>query len=462
MNGRLSLLGFSVAAMCMFTQSLLAAPLDDIELELPEQPEATKSPAPATTESTTDPAPLSATEQAMQAYRRGDMEECLSHLRDLVAQKPTLPPPGLILAGFHVQARRHALAREELERIAATGSKHPQLFLTLSDLALAEGRLTDAWSHLEVAHRLGPPSNWSEKEQRWFRAAISRNRTAIAEIRGNWSEAVSHLELWLEQTPNSIPVRKRYATALFAAGKPSQAFEQFDLVYRRDEQQNPPEVAMAVLNFRERRFDRSEHWYKKAIEAHPSNATVRLEWAIALLHQDRAEDARKQSQMAEQLGLRSAALYVNRGMIARQLNETDEAISYLERALEQNPGHREATRQLALTLANLDERPGRQRALTLVEAIERTDNPRTKDVLTRAWVSYRAGKEDAARHLVQDALHELPSDSESLFLLGRLLVGLDEIDRARAVASRLRERIDEPGLFVMRPAARNWLKYLPE
>lgn len=441
---------------------LHSAPFDDLEIDVPPSlDEKVEEPA---TEPPVDGDPLQDTElsssaKAMIAYRRGEIEICLSHLKDAVASKPSLPPPDLVLAGFHLKARQYGHARALLEEFAAGGSRHPQLYLSLAKLALVEGRLADAASHLEIAETLGPPVSWNENEKQWFQSAIIEQRTAIAEHRGNWREAALLMEKWLQFEPDVL-LRRRYATALFAQGKVNQAFEQFDIAHRSDSRVSPPEVAMGALSLRQGDIDGANDWYNKAIAAHPENAAAHLEWAIALLYQDRAAEAREQVRHAEKLGLASVALHVNRGMIARQLGDLEEAVGHFERALKVQPGHREAKRQLALALADHEDVDQRRRAVELAETLLLNRDATARDLATAAWIHHQVGEEPKARQALEKALAANPQDAETLFLSARLLLLLGDHEQGDRVAAHLRERIDDVSLFVSRPQARKWLDTL--
>lgn len=464
-----------VVLLCfgMVCGSSRAAPFDDVDptffedfIQEKQEKEDTPEASPAARDGATpmDAASakgLSSSAKALRAYRLGDVDACLSHLRDAVAKKPTLPPPDLILAGFHLNAGRHRLAREQLERFAAEGPKHPQMFMAFSKLALAEGRLTDAWAHLEIAANLGPPLNWNETEKQWFQTTLVRRKTAIAEQRGNWTEAVQLLERLMQIDSKATQLRTRYATALFAAGQRGKALEQFDIAHRSNPRLNPPEVAMAVLSFRQGDVHAADRWYERAIEVHPDSPAAHLEWAIALLHQDRAEEAALHAQQAEKLGLQTAPLLVNRGMIDRQLGKATSAIALFQRALKAEPGHTEATRQLTLALAGQSDGETRAKAVELAASIAREEGASARDVATLAWVQFRAGQQEQAKESLERALASGPSHPESLYLLGRILVQTGD-QRGPALVRRLRERIGQPGLFVMRPAAMRWLDDLNE
>ena len=158
------------------------------------------------------------------------------------------------------------------------------------------------------------------------------------------------------------------------------------------------------------------------------------------------------------MNLASPALFANRGMIARQLGDAEGAIGFFERVLEDEPRHREAKRQLVLTLTDYDDAQQQQRAVELAESLVDDSAATARDVATLAWTLHRAGKEQQARQELEKALAAKSQDAETLFLSARLLMLLGDVERGRALATQLRERIDAVGLFVMRPQARQWLE----
>jgi hypothetical protein len=67
----------------------------------------------------------------------------------MVIAHPELPPPHALFAKLAFQNNQAALVRPALEQGSAEDSEHPEVFLLFGELALREGRLTDAAVHFQ-------------------------------------------------------------------------------------------------------------------------------------------------------------------------------------------------------------------------------------------------------------------------------------------------------------------------
>src|SRR5262245_39254767 len=94
---------------------------------------------------TNTPAIIPEIEKAGKAVQEGKIDEGLKLLQEAAKKHPTLPPAKLMLARLLVQARETlAQGRAYLEQAAGENPDHPFVYLSNADLALNEGRFTDA------------------------------------------------------------------------------------------------------------------------------------------------------------------------------------------------------------------------------------------------------------------------------------------------------------------------------
>jgi hypothetical protein len=126
--------------VCLMGVVLMAAPLDDdlvLDPELTAPKVSDDEPKGSAVEivretitgepSLPDPDPPNSTIAALQAFEAGNIDACLSHLKTSIAVRPTLPAPGVILAGFHLRDGNREEARRLLEEAATKGSRHRSL-----------------------------------------------------------------------------------------------------------------------------------------------------------------------------------------------------------------------------------------------------------------------------------------------------------------------------------------------
>jgi hypothetical protein len=78
------------------------------------------------------------------------------------------------------------------------------------------------------------------------------------------------------------------------------------------------------------------------------------------------------------------------------------------------------------------------------------------------WVYVRLKQLDKAEPLLGSAAAQPPGDPLALFFFARLLLLQEKTKEAQQVAQVLRARLDQPGLFPLRPGVRKWLEKLPK
>src|SRR5207248_887097 len=100
-------------------------------------------------------------EKAGEALKKGQVDEALKHLQEAVRKNPDLPPARFMLAKMFSQLRdMGAQARATLELAAAEEPEHPIIYLQNADIALKEGRLTDAILNCTQALSLANGERW--------------------------------------------------------------------------------------------------------------------------------------------------------------------------------------------------------------------------------------------------------------------------------------------------------------
>ena len=462
---------------------LLAAPFDDLgfpstdrstDLDLllpaePEDPPQTSDPQPE--ESRPQPTPsnddtvsptspvrnTTAMNAARAAFEKKDIGTCLSLLTVAKAQDPTLPPPRLILADMYFQVRARGPGREMLERVAMENPSHPELWRLFGSVALTEQRWTEAIMSFEHGLSLPMPSAWSPAQQQTFIYSMKKGLVAACERRGDSQRAAALLGEMTEMAPKDSKLRDRYASTLFRLGMKDKAYEQFRIAYLRDDDMSPPELSMGIMSVNEGDFELGNRWFERAVKADPSNAMARFQIAVALMVQDRADESAKHSAKAAQLGMDSADLQMVRGYAMRQLRRYKEAEEFFRAALKSKPNDAAAMNQLALVLIEQKDPQKKEEALELARAMmeERANSANAQATL--GWVMYRSGMVSEAEDAFREAMQKPGIGPEGLYLAGRAFSDQGNESDASKAAQLLATRISSPGIYVLRPLARQWL-----
>ncbi len=266
--------------------------------------------------------------EAQAAMQAGNPELAMEHLRNATAANPFLPPPKVIFAQLLLSNGEVAASKYVLEAVANEQPEHSAIYILFAQIALGEGRLTDAQVHFEKADRLPLPDDWPAEIHQTKRRVVLSGQANVAQMRGNWHEAEEHLRKLVPLSPTDARVRDRWAQALFHAGQEKMAYEQFDLAYRQDDRLDRPEISMAALYMQAGNYDRATNWYQHLLKKQPNDATVHAEVSGAMFILGQADIAKQHADKAAALGLDSFALSMQRGMIASQLVQFAEAEAF--------------------------------------------------------------------------------------------------------------------------------------
>jgi len=393
---------------------------------------------------------------ARTAYSKGRIEECRAQLKAARVKAENLPPVDLMLARLHFSHNKAAAGKQLLEEVAVAEANHPEVYLLFGNVALNEGRLTDAMLHFERSMNVGIPEEWTDDQKVALAREAFSGLAAVAEKRGDWYKAQVALKQLTKINPGDAKIRDRLGAALFMLGREEEAFDQFQTAARQDANMNEPEVSMAVMHLRRQEYEKAAQAFQNALQKYPNDGRICYEAAGMHLLTDNAQQAKRLADKAAALGLDTRELKMQRGYIARQLRDYEAAEKHFSAALAQSPADFEAINQLALVLAEQDDEAKQQRALELATLNVRRYPKSAPALSTSGWVYYKLGRKDEARRALQLAAAQPQVRSETLYYLARLLWESGDKDDARKVAARVQEAVEQPGLFVLRPEIKRW------
>ncbi len=364
---------------------------------------------------------------AKESFGKGDIDKCRRHLDAARAKlseqegRGELPPTDLMLARLYVAYGKKEIAKGMLEKIAVEHAGHPEVYLLFGNLALAEGRYTDAMLHFEKSLNVGRPAGWIESQAKALFYESYAGQAKVAERREDWFKAQVALKQCIKVEPDKADLRDRLGAALFMLGREEEAFEQFQTAARQDIKMNPAEVSMGVMFARTEDYNSSRKAFEAALKRYPDDGRVHYEMAGVLLLSDQAAEAKEHSDKAAEMGIDTPQLTMQRGYIARQLRDYAAAEKFFTQALTQSPSDFEAMNQLALVLIEQNDEKKQQRARELAELNVRRFPKSSHPLSTLGWVYYKLGRKDEARRALQMAVSRAPVRTESLYYLTRLL-----------------------------------------
>jgi tetratricopeptide (TPR) repeat protein len=397
-------------------------------------------------------------EAAAATFRLGKLDEAKQQLEAAVAKDKTLPPADALLALLCFSANQNQQGRMLLERAAAQGPEHPDIYLLFGQIALLEHRVTDAALAYEKAASITPPSGLNEEQKQNLSIVCTDGLARVAEARARWSEARDRLSSLLKLQPKDASVRQRLARAYFLLDQPNEAFEALKQACAAEPKLPPAGVTMGQLFAQKGNQKKAEEWMNYAVKADPKLAAPRLARAAWLIDQARSADAKADLDSLAKDGPPSDELRRLRGLLAYSMGEFAAAESDFQALLQSSPADLQVSNQLALCLAGQDDEAKRRRAMELAVVNARQYPNQPAILATLAWVEFQAGQVEQAEQTFRTATSKGQISSDAAFQYARILAARGNNNDARKL---IETALNTPGLFAEREKAKAWLATLP-
>ncbi len=403
------------------------------------------------------PMSIPSIDEAIDEFRQGRNGRALELLKVATTQRPDLPPAKLMLARMMLASGQDAQGRSVLEEVVAEHPNHSGAYVLFGSLALAEGRVTDAflqfeWAQSLTAKEVPPPTSPQAKE---VRVQCASGLATIAEKRRAWGDASGMLASWLALEPRNGLVRRRLARALVYLGQVDEAFKQLQQAVRDDPTLDPAAVGVGRFLAEAGEREQAGRWLERAVRDAPKDAGAHIALATWLYQGDELARARSLAERAEGLDPRSSRAKLLLGMVGRRSKDFASAERHLRAILQDSPADYVASNQLALVLADQPDDAKRKQAVALAESNARQYPKLAEALATLGWAYSRLGRWDEAHQALRAASPEGRATPDTAYYLALVLEERGERDEAeRLVRSALGA---PPGLFALREDAKRWL-----
>jgi tetratricopeptide (TPR) repeat protein len=375
--------------------------------------------------------------EAIRKLQTGDGNATLEQLKKAAEADLSLPPAELLLARLVIAGNNIPTGRQLLDQVFNKHRDTPEVYLLLGNLALGEGRLTDAYLEYTHAGTLvgalvdGKGSvvegRWSEERRNDFLREVYSGKAAVYEQLQNWDKADSELNIWLAMKPNDPLVHLRKGRILYLKGVTAnptddksfdapyndakkefqEAYEiqKKEKVYKNDPAMERPEVVLLNLHTLANKLDRARAEIKAlgametTLKSEDPKEASRIFTQISTwyLRQGEFDEARTFAKKATDLDSESPALKALSAMLSYYANDpkAEEDFAAMHAA---NPGDFFASNYLALIQGESDDEAKRGRAVQLAELNARL-NPQSAEALsTLGWCYFNAQRyQDALR-----------------------------------------------------------------
>jgi tetratricopeptide (TPR) repeat protein len=420
-----------------------------------------------------------AVDDGITRFTLNDFNGALQFFKNAKTAAKDLPPPELLMAklcfmGVNPQVGRNAqLGRAWLERAAAAAPSDPETYLILGEVAIAEGRITDADLLYTEGLKLAETFAENPKRKQNLHRRALQGLAVVAQRREQWDRAKTMVDQWIKLDPESSAAHSAQGTVLFFLNKAADGYKSFqeaDRLQKLTADRNNPPSPMAELNMaalyqrRDKDDKKTTDLINLAVKNHPKDFGVRLKAAQVAMTANLIDLAVIQAEEAVKLDDKDLNAKLIRGYVARLNNNFTAAEHFFELAHLQSPGNFDASNNLALLLAEQKDKAKQDRALEFaVMNIQRFpingQTPQRFDAMsTFGWVQYHRGVMADAQQALQQVVNANVLTPDSKYYVAKVL--LNDAKRTEDAARMLESAVESDQPFVNRKAATDELAKL--
>lgn len=392
-------------------------------------------------------------DQAYAKFQAGDHRSSLDLLSTAVQRHPQLPPARLMMARFFLAHKDTRAARPVLENVAIESPEHPGIFLAFGNLALQEGRITDAWLQFEKAAKL--TSGWKGGERLGFMVHAHAGLAMVHQLRRDWVSGKEQLTAWLKIEPKNGKARQQLARALFELGDPAEARDQLERAVREEPSLEHPLVSLGRLYAQHGERDEALRSFNEAVDSQPQDPQIRRAVARWHLQQREIGLAKRHAEAAQKLEPDSVPTQLLHALLMRYAGEFKAAERILQKVLAESPQSLQASNLLALVLAEQTDADQRERAAQIASGNAQRYPHEMNTIATLCWTRYRLGKireAEQALELAAGMVHKLTA--EHAYLFAQVLTDAGRLEEARRL---LEPTLESRVRFFFRPEAEQLL-----
>jgi tetratricopeptide (TPR) repeat protein len=360
--------------------------------------------------------------KAFELFRNQKFTDAYETLKKACEKDSTLPPPEMVMGQFLIMAQKMDAARSWIEQGAKNWPEDPEAYLVLGQLALQEGRMVEADLLLQKASELIEKFDKNADRKTNLQSSADGQLARLAMTQGNWEVARLYLESILAAHPDDIKAIRNYAQTLFEEDKIDQALAKLGEAKKINEQMLSPEIIIGNWLIEKGKNEESKKYMIAAVNKAPEDLTTRLavaNWAFQIREIDEAD---KQAQAALKLDPKSRYGKLIAGNVALFKGEYPSAVKYFKEVLAESPNNFSASNNLALALAEQDDRRKQESALQYARMNAKMNPKGVEAFSTLGRVLFRLGLVKEAEQALRTAAKNGNIPPDSAFYLAEIFV----------------------------------------
>ena len=347
--------------------------------------------------------------QALQIFMSRGIDSTRDYLAKQLLGNSDLPHHDLLISDWLIQSGRLNDAIPILEQLASKSPPRKDIHYTFAWIALGQGRVFDAATHVEHIQKLPFESKWSEDYRKQFTTSVRELQANIAERRGEWKTAFELYSTLVEAKPGSLGIKRGLARSAFHVNNLELAQSNLRLL---EQVQQPTLLAESVIAkwFEEAgNPTAAEEWFRKSLDRGDLESAA-MEFGMWLLRTGRPGEINKLiERIPEESRSRPQFLLLN-AQADQMKGEFSKTIPTLRRLVDEDENDRPAMLHLAWALSDSDNEADRRDAIGVAESLVKQINaPNLLATATLSWAQYRAGDEETA----METIRSLPSNNLS-------------------------------------------------
>ena len=378
------------------------------------------------------------------------------------AAHPELAPAGMMAAEWYFQMGDVASARAALEQATSDAPADPEAYLVLGDLALHDGRLTEADLLYRRAGSLVGGYEKNPTRKQILQIGAYSGLAAASGGRKQWADVKKVAEAWLAIDGKSPRAMLHLGRAQFFLGETQAAYATFGKQHELDPAGPVAEINMGLLYEElaaagdQAKHANAKRAMLKAAEDHPKDLAVRItvaQWAVSTCEIDLAVEHAK---AATALAPDAAEGFILLGTAARHQDDLPAAEAALRKAVALAPAEFAATNQLALVLASAEKAPEKLRLAFQYARLNVAANSDLGQVMGReaavtlAYVMHLLGQSKQAEAGLRQALAAGSVGGDAAYFASLVLSARGDEKTAQAI---LQQALSRESCFAMRKKA---------
>lgn len=360
----------------------------------------------------------------------GKLDEAISDLRTILHDTPNSSRALLLLARAHEQAGSPELADENYLNAFRAGKMSSMFGLPYAQFLLKRNQPERAEKILEsilssepgnqvvlrmLAQSKIARSDWVGAQAIADQVRKAGNKDSMAEqITGaifagqkNYAESISAFKRAYEASPSQIQPVVALVRTYLMAGKVKEASVFLDSIIKNSPNNVGARLMQGQLFSLTGEIEKAKESFNSVIKMEPKNPVAYQQLAAIYMQNKQNAEAmtvieQGLAQLPDDMGLRLAKA----GMFETS-GKYDDAINIYEAMLKDSPNADVVANNLASLLSEYKtDKPSLDRAFELAQRFKKSDVPQFKDTL--GWASYKVGKYDDAKSMLNSAAEQLP------------------------------------------------------